>query len=338
MSGPAAGVIACGHLARAAGFPNVITGDMGGTSFDVSLIANGESALAAQTEIDFGMVVRTPMIEITTIGAGGGSIARVDRSGLLQIGPESAGADPGPVCYGLGNTEPTVTDANVVLQTLNPEYLLGGRMKVDQALARDAIARLADKLGMDVMATAQGIISVVTANMAKAIRVISVQRGHDPRDYTLVAFGGAGPVHAARLAKELDMSSILVPRNPGILCAMGLLLTDLRADFASTRLTLLEPAAIPVMAEAFAGLDAQAEHWFARLEALEGRGSFIDRAGGAARQQQALQVDPVSQLEGGALLLAAKGLKQTSHKPEQCQRSLRLLGVRVGTLVRPRTQ
>ena len=142
-------------------------------------------------------------------------------------------------------SEPTVTDANVVLQTLNPTHLLGGRMKVRQDLARAAIERLAAPLGMDVMATAQGIISVVTANMARAIRVISVQRGHDPRDYTLVAFGGAGPLHAARLAKELEIGRVLVPRNPGILCAMGLLLTDLRADFATTRLHALSTAALP---------------------------------------------------------------------------------------------
>ncbi len=179
------------------------------------------------------------MLDIHTVGAGGGSIAYVDSGGLLKVGPRSAGADPGPVCYGRGNAEPTVTDANVVLQTLNPMHLLGGRMAVRQDLARAAIERLAAQLGLDAMATAQGIISVVTANMARAIRVISVQRGHDPRDYTLVAFGGAGPLHAARLAKELDIGRILVPRNPGILCAMGLLLTDLRADFATTRLHTL---------------------------------------------------------------------------------------------------
>ncbi len=156
-----------------------------------------------------------------------------------------------------------MTDANVVLQTLNPTHLLGGRMAVRQDLARAAIGRLAERLGLDVMATAQGIISVVTANMARAIRVISVQRGHDPRDYTLAAFGGAGPLHAARLAKELDVGSILVPRNPGILCAMGLLLTDLRADFAATRLQTLGRAALPEIERAFADLRGQAQAWFA---------------------------------------------------------------------------
>ena len=169
---------------------------------------------------------------------------------------------PGRSATARGNTEPTVTDANVVLQTLNPTHLLGGRMAVRQDLARAAIERLASTLGLDTMATAQGIISVVTANMARAIRVISVQRGHDPRDYTLVAFGGAGPLHAARLAKELEIGRILVPRNPGILCAMGLLLTDLRADFATTRLHTLSTAALPDIADAFRALRAQADAWF----------------------------------------------------------------------------
>jgi N-methylhydantoinase A len=157
-----------------------------------------------------------------------------------------------------------VTDANVVMQTLNPTHLLGGRMPVRQDLARAAIERVAERLGMGLMATAQGIISVVTANMAKAIRVISVQRGHDPREYTLVAFGGAGPLHASRLARELDMKRILVPRSPGILCALGLLLTDLRTNYARTRLMLADEAAVPAMRETFAGLEGQAAAWFGR--------------------------------------------------------------------------
>jgi len=202
------------------------------------------------------------MLDIHTVGAGGGSIAYVDSGGLLKVGPRSAGADPGPVCYGRGNAEPTVTDANIVLQTLNPNYLLGGRMAVRQDLARDAIGRLARQLGLSLMQTAQGIVSVVTANMARAIRVISVQRGHDPRDYTLVAFGGAGPLHAARLARELDIARILVPRSPGILCAMGLLLTDLRADFATTRLLPLAGECVGDVEGAFAALEARAAAWF----------------------------------------------------------------------------
>ena len=261
LSGPSTGVVAAQALAGMVGIPELITFDMGGTSTDVALLSDGQCRLTSEAVVH-GYPIKAPMLDIHTVGAGGGSIAFIDNGGLLKVGPRSAGADPGPVCYGRGNTEPTVTDANVVLQTLNPTHLLGGRMPVRQDLARAAIERLAGPLGLDVMATAQGILSVVTANMARAIRVISVQRGYDPRDYTLVAFGGAGPLHAARLARELDIPRILVPRNPGILCAMGLLLTDLRADFASTRLVTLRGAALDEVGAAFDALLARAEAWF----------------------------------------------------------------------------
>ncbi len=262
LSGPSTGVVAAQEVGRVAGFENLITFDMGGTSTDVALLARGQCRLAGEAVVH-GYPIKAPMLDIHTVGAGGGSIAYVDNGGLLKVGPRSAGASPGPVCYDKGNTEPTVTDANVVLQTLNPSHLLGGRMAVRQDLAKQAIGALADRLGMTVMATAQGILSVVTANMARAIRVISVQRGHDPRDYTLMAFGGAGPLHAARLARELDINRVLVPRSPGILCAMGLLLTDLRADFAVTRLATLTDAVRPNVEQAFAALAVQAEAWFA---------------------------------------------------------------------------
>jgi N-methylhydantoinase A len=262
LSGPSTGVVAAQAIGAMIGIPNLITFDMGGTSSDVALLGNGEARLASEANVH-GYPIKAPMLDIHTVGAGGGSLAVIDSGGLLKVGPRSAGADPGPVCYGRGATEPAVTDANVVLQTLNPTHLLGGRMPIDQSLSKQAIGRLADELGLDLMATAQGIISVVTANMAKAIRLISVQRGHDPRDYALVAFGGAGPLHAARLARELDMKRIVVPRNPGIGCALGLLLTDLRANFATTRLATLSDALVPDMAEIFVALQEQADHWFA---------------------------------------------------------------------------
>ncbi len=262
LSGPSTGVIGAQAVGRMAGLPDMITFDMGGTSTDVALLEDGMCRIASEAVVH-GYPIKAPMLDIHTVGAGGGSIAYVDSGGLLKVGPRSAGADPGPVCYDRGNTEPTVTDANVVMQTLNPTHLLGGRMKVRQDLARAAIQKVADQLGMGLMATAQGIISVVTANMAKAIRVISVQRGYDPRDYTLVAFGGAGPLHAAFLARELEMSRILVPRNPGILCATGLLLTDLRADFATTRPQVLSKASLADAVDAFAHLDTLASAWFA---------------------------------------------------------------------------
>ncbi len=261
LSGPATGVVGAQQVARLAGFSELITFDMGGTSTDVALLSNGQCRMAGEAVVH-GYPIKTPMLDIHTVGAGGGSIAFIDRGGLLKVGPRSAGADPGPACYGRGNTEATVTDANVVLGTLNPDFLLGGRMPVRHDLARDAIGRLADRLGTDVISTAQGIVSVVTANMARAIRVISVQRGYDPRDHTLVAFGGAGPLHAARLARELDIGCILVPRHPGILCAMGLLLTDLRADFAVTRRRVLQANVLPDVAAAFDELTARADAWF----------------------------------------------------------------------------
>jgi N-methylhydantoinase A len=261
LSGPSTGVVGAQVTARLAGIDDLITFDMGGTSTDVALMQGGEARLAREAVVH-GYPIKAPMLDIHTVGAGGGSIAYVDSGGLLKVGPRSAGADPGPACYGRGNDEPTVTDANVVLQVLNPTELLGGRMKVRQDLARVAIDRLAARLGMNALATAQGIISVVTANMARAIRVISVQRGHDPRDYALVAFGGAGPLHAARLAAELDIRRVLVPRNPGILCAMGLLLADLRADFATTRLLALSSAVIEEVEVIVAGLRQRCEEWF----------------------------------------------------------------------------
>jgi N-methylhydantoinase A len=233
---------------------------MGGTSTDVALLQGGQCRLASEATVH-GYPIKAPMLDIHTVGAGGGSIAYIDSGGLLKVGPRSAGADPGPVCYARGNAEATVTDANVVLQVLNPTHLLAGRMPIRQDLARAAVAKLADKLGMDLMQTAQGIISVVTANMARAIRVISVQRGHDPRDYTLVALGGAGPLHAARMAKELEIRRILVPRTPGIFCALGLLLTDLRADFAATRLMLFAPGALAEIDGIFATLLQRADDW-----------------------------------------------------------------------------
>jgi N-methylhydantoinase A len=250
LSGPSTGVVGAQAIGRALGIGEIITFDMGGTSTDVALLAGGQCRLTGEAMVH-GYPIKAPMLDIHTVGAGGGSIAFIDNGGLLKVGPRSAGADPGPVCYGRGNEEATVTDANVVLGTLNPAFLLGGRMPVRH------------DLGMERMATASGIISVVTANMARAIRVISVQRGHDPRDYTLVAFGGAGPLHAARLARELEIRRILVPRNPGILCAMGLLLTDLRADFAVTRLAVLASAALGGVRNAFRDLDVMAAEWFA---------------------------------------------------------------------------
>lgn len=268
LSGPSTGVVAAQAIGAQSGFPDLITFDMGGTSSDVALLAGGAATQTNESTVH-GYPIKAPMLDIHTVGAGGGSVAAIDSGGLLKVGPESAGADPGPVCYGRGATEPTVTDANIVLQVLNPTHLLDGRMAVRRDLAVEAITRMADRLGMKAMETAQGIISVVTANMAKAIRVISVQRGHDPRGYALMAFGGAGPLHAVRLAQELDISTVVVPRNPGILCAMGLLLTDLRADFSTTRLLPLDAGRLEEIAAAMAEVEAGAADWFQSEEIPE---------------------------------------------------------------------
>jgi N-methylhydantoinase A len=236
LSGPAAGVIAGAYIGVSAGFPNLITCDMGGTSFDVSLVANGESALAAQTAVDFGMVVRTPMIEITTIGAGGGSIASVDRGGLLQIGPESAGSDPGPVCYGQGNDRPTVTDANVVLGRINAEKPIGGKLaRLDVDAAKKAIKiHVADLLEIEIMDAAEAIIRVANAKMAGAIRLVSVERGHDPEKFVAMPFGGGGALHAGALIKDVGLSKALVPRYPGVTSALGCIIADMRFDRVHT--------------------------------------------------------------------------------------------------------
>ncbi len=232
LSGPAAGVIAAGAIARAAGRLNVITGDLGGTSFDVSLIADGHTALSAQTTIDFGLVIRTPMIEITTIGAGGGSIASVDKGGLLQVGPESAGSLPGPACYGGGNTRPTLTDANVVLGRINAERPIGDKLaRLDVEAATEAIlAHVGRPLGLDAPRAAEAIVKIANARMAGAIRLVSIERGHDPSKFTFMPFGGGGALHAGALMREVGLESVLVPRFPGITSALGCVIADLRHD------------------------------------------------------------------------------------------------------------
>ena len=242
LTGPAAGVIAGAHIGVSAGFPNLITCDMGGTSFDVSLVADGESALAAQTSVDFGMVIRTPMIEITTIGAGGGSIAWVDRGGMLQIGPESAGSDPGPVCYSLGNDRPTVTDANVVLGRINADKPIGGKIGgLDVDAAKTAISEhIAQPLDIEIMAAAEAIIQVTNARMAGAIRLVSVERGHDPEKFIAMPFGGGGALHAGALIKEVGLSKALVPRFPGVTSALGCVIADMRFDRVHTLNNSLE--------------------------------------------------------------------------------------------------
>ncbi len=245
LSGPAAGVLGGVTLAKMVGEENVITIDMGGTSFDVSLAYRGQPTFTMESDIG-GHIIKIPMIDIKTLGAGGGSIAWVDQGGALQVGPQSAGADPGPACYGQGGKEPTVTDANIVLGYLNPEYFLGGEMKLNVDLAKQAIMeKVAKPMGLPLEQAAEGIIRVVNSTMIRGIRMVSVERGYDPRDFTLVCFGGAGPVHAVKLAQELNIPRLIVPEGPGVNCALGLLMADFRHDYSQTFLHLmgtLDPA------------------------------------------------------------------------------------------------
>ncbi len=260
LSGPAAGVVGAIHAGRLSGRPDVITLDMGGTSADVCLIRGHQATLSANRDVA-EFPVRLPAIDIHTVGAGGGSIAWFDRDGLLKVGPASAGADPGPACYGLGGERPTVTDANIVLGRLSPAGLLGGSMPVDVDAARQAIAPIAEQLGFSVERTADGILDIVTANMVRAIRAISIERGHDPRAFTLMPFGGAGALHARRVARELGIAEILVPLAPGILCAEGLVVSDLKEDFVRSVRTLVQPGALPAMQSLVDGLHADALAW-----------------------------------------------------------------------------
>ncbi len=236
LSGPAAGVRAAQAIADAAGHRNIITCDLGGTSFDVSLIADGQAALAAQSQIDFGIVIRAPMIEIVTIGAGGGSIAHIDAGGFLQVGPESAGADPGPVCYGAGNQLPTLTDANLVLGRINAERPIGGKLsRLDVAGARSAIARtIGEPLDLSPEEAAEAILRVANAKMGGAIRLVSIERGHDPANFYAMPFGGGGALHAGALIKDCGLKGALVPRYPGVTSALGCIVADMRHDRVKT--------------------------------------------------------------------------------------------------------
>ena len=246
LSGPAAGVIGAGRAARAVsgtdGLPGFVTFDMGGTSSDVSLIRDGDAERTTDTTID-GIPIRAPMVDINTIGSGGGSVAWVDSGGALRVGPRSAGADPGPACYGNGGTEPTVTDANVVLGYVGESTTLGGELSVDVAAAEAALEDLAAEAGLEsARAAARGVHRVANAKMTRAIREITVERGFDPRAFGLVAFGGAGPMHAVGVADDLDIGTVIVPVASGVLSAYGLLDADERYDRVRTHLTRLDDA------------------------------------------------------------------------------------------------
>jgi len=255
LSGPAGGVVGARHIARTAGFPNVISFDMGGTSTDVSLI---DGAIRRTHESRIGdFPVRLPLIDIHSVGAGGGSIAYRDRGGSLRVGPESAGADPGPACYGRGE-RPTVTDANLFLGRLDPDFFLGGRMPIDPDRSRAAIGRLADEIGKTPLETALGVVAIANANMEKAIRVISIERGTDPRVFALFSFGGAGGMHAVEMAAHLGLPTVIAPRDAGVLSALGLLLADSIKDYTKSLMRTDAEVSLARLGREFGRLEVEA--------------------------------------------------------------------------------
>lgn len=274
LSGPSAGVCGAIYIAELAGFKNIITYDMGGTSSDVSLVVDGVAEYTTTRKV-CGLPSGIPMIDVNAVGAGGGSIAYIDNAGALKVGPESAGAIPGPACYDLGGDVPTVTDANLVLGRINPRYLLGGRMKSNANLAKKAIKeKIANKLNKTTHEAAQGIISVINSNMARAIRVITVERGYNPSDFTLVGYGGAGPLHAVNLAKDMGIHTVLIPPNPGTLCALGLLTADIKKNYVKTFIIDYEETKPEQLNSIFDSLVSEGNVWLAAENVPEKNRNF----------------------------------------------------------------
>lgn len=257
LSGPAAGVMGAARQAARSGFMNLITLDIGGTSTDVCVVTDGKPQLTQEFKID-SLPVRLPVLDINTVGAGGGSIIWVDDGGMLRVGPHSAGADPGPACYGRGGKEPTLTDAHVVRQTIRPEAFLGGRMQIDVDAARAVLEPLARQFNMTIEEAADSAVQLANANIVRAIQLISTERGYDPRDYVLVPYGGAGPLHAAAVAEDLGITRIAVPPNSGVLSAYGLLASDFVQFDSMTRRVVVDDAACDVVRQAFAEMKSRA--------------------------------------------------------------------------------
>jgi len=256
MSGPAAGVAAAAHLARALELPRALAFDMGGTTTDVCLIADGVPETARQRKLG-DYPVRLPAVAVESIGAGGGSIAWVDAAGGLKVGPRSSGAVPGPACYGLGGTEPAVSDANLILGYLDPERIYGGSIRLDPARAEAALEPLRRRFGLSLLDAAHAVVEVANANMLRALRLVSVQRGYDLREFTLIAYGGAGPVHAGALARQAGIAHIVVPAHSGAFSALGCLVSPLRYDAVQTHRMRLESWDRKIVADRFRALEAQ---------------------------------------------------------------------------------
>jgi N-methylhydantoinase A len=264
FSGPAAGVVGAVRQVIRSGYRNVITFDMGGTSSDVCLVQDGKPTLAPETEID-GLPVRTPVLDIVTVGAGGGSLIWIDDGGMLRVGPESAGAQPGPACYARGGTRPTITDAHVVLGTVRPEAFLGGQMPIDVTAAHRAFESLAAHFRLPVEAVAYNAVRLASANIVRAIQLVSTQRGRDPRDYVLVPFGGAGPMQAAQIAEELGIAMVVAPPNPGVTSAHGLLASDFIKYETLTHRVRVDEGTPDQLRERFASMQQGLERQFREM-------------------------------------------------------------------------
>lgn len=274
VSGPSAGVIGAVHIGEQCKCNKIITFDMGGTSADISLIENGKPQLSSERLVE-GYPARIPMIDIITIGAGGGSIAYIDDGGALKVGPESAGARPGPACYGVGGTKPTVTDANIVLGKLNQEKILGGRFKVHTDFAQKAILEnICEKTDLGMIQAANGIISVINSSMMRAVRLVSVERGYDIREFTLMAFGGAGPLHACEIARELGINTVIIPPSPGTLCSLGLLMADVKFDLSRSNIMIAEKQNIDAINKVFDSMKDEGMEMLIREGITEERRSY----------------------------------------------------------------
>jgi len=315
LSGPAAGVVGGVYLAKLAGSDHVITVDMGGTSFDICLAYQEKFALSNQSEIG-GHAIKVPMIDIHTIGAGGGSIGWIDPGGGLRVGPQSAGAKPGPACYGFGGEEPTVTDANLVLGRINPEYYLGGKMKVDIEKSIKAIKeKIADPLGLTVEEAAEGITRVVNVGMVKGIRYISIEKGYDPREFTMVSFGGAGSLHALEMAEDLQILKVIVPLIPGATSAWGLLMSDFRHDFTRTYFRRVGELDLAHLNMVYYQMETEALSKM-KEEKVAGKDTFLVRTAKVRYFGQGYEIEVV--LPGGEITPAALAqVQQSFHQAHE---------------------
>jgi len=314
LSGPSGGVAGALHVARRAGYENILTFDMGGTSTDVALSEHGQPTIERQTEVPYGwglpgevIPIKVPSVNVRSVGAGGGSIAHVPEvTGALRVGPQSAGAEPGPACYGKGGTEPTVTDANVIVGHLPPR-LLGGEMELDIEAAKAAVQKIGDALGLDVHQAAEGMLDIVNENMAGALRLVSVQRGYDPRDFALVAFGGAGPMHANAVAKVMGSFPVIVPPAPGLLCATGDLVADFRGEFARTFIRTVDRVTGDEVRAILDELGSEATTWLERegIPASAQRVSFnVDMRYYRQGYEIPVEIDPALLAGNGTAMLA----------------------------------